>query len=489
MRESAWTGRAPGIGLPAELGTLFLKNGRLLALSSLSFGWAVALFDSGGLWSVLAPGRIAQAHTVFVVATCAALVAVLALAAPERSFTVLIAFDALAAAAAPLLFLSGPNSVPGWAAIAGAAAGASLAVVILANVYGIDVPSRFLPLTASLIGYYAVSALIAFLAPILGKAGLVALLCSLLTASCGLAFVSKRPAGRSSFGGKPFPASLIGLFAALVFVNYFAYYAFDAANRALFPGPPAIGIASRYVWVPRIAGAAAFLLLGSRAHLIRAFYASVGLMVLSFALRLIGPAWAAAAETVMGLSYALTDVSIGTMVLDISYQHGRRRSILIIVGLSVGIAIVGAAALGARLALIGTAPLLGGLTAFVCLIFAPLPWVLSFFDRELSAVSPLAEPSGEEAVRNLSYARISPDRAIGILRGHFDGEYRLSDREAEVARLLLDRYDYGTIASLLGISVNTAKVHAKNIYRKCDVSGRKSLIALAARLGEGKKPA
>lgn len=60
----------------------------------------------------------------------------------------------------------------------------------------------------------------------------------------------------------------------------------------------------------------------------------------------------------------------------------------------------------------------------------------------------------------------------------FDGEYRLTAREREIASYLVERCDYRTIALKLFISVNTLKVHIKNIFRKYDVSGRKALTGL-----------
>ncbi len=81
-----------------------------------------------------------------------------------------------------------------------------------------------------------------------------------------------------------------------------------------------------------------------------------------------------------------------------------------------------------------------------------------------------------------SRVNLASSPTLNLIEEHFIGEYSLSLREKEVAALLLDRYDYDTIASILGISVNTLKVHVKSVYRKCDVSARKELLELVSRL-------
>jgi DNA-binding CsgD family transcriptional regulator len=60
----------------------------------------------------------------------------------------------------------------------------------------------------------------------------------------------------------------------------------------------------------------------------------------------------------------------------------------------------------------------------------------------------------------------------------FFREYTLSQREAEVASLLLQGLELRKIADHLFISLPTVKSHARNIYRKFDVEDRKGFSAL-----------
>ena len=60
-----------------------------------------------------------------------------------------------------------------------------------------------------------------------------------------------------------------------------------------------------------------------------------------------------------------------------------------------------------------------------------------------------------------------------------DGLGGLSEREKEVAALLLHGKTYRRIAGELSISENTVKTHVKNIYSKCNIQSRGELIDLA----------
>ena len=56
--------------------------------------------------------------------------------------------------------------------------------------------------------------------------------------------------------------------------------------------------------------------------------------------------------------------------------------------------------------------------------------------------------------------------------------YALTNREKEVAALLVEGNSYKQIAEKLFISIPTVKTHASNIYKKCKVTNRMELIGL-----------
>lgn len=64
-----------------------------------------------------------------------------------------------------------------------------------------------------------------------------------------------------------------------------------------------------------------------------------------------------------------------------------------------------------------------------------------------------------------------------------DGGPRLSDREAEILRLLAEGLSSGDIADQLMVSVATVKTHLRNLYDKLQVSDRAAAVARAMREG------
>lgn len=59
----------------------------------------------------------------------------------------------------------------------------------------------------------------------------------------------------------------------------------------------------------------------------------------------------------------------------------------------------------------------------------------------------------------------------------------LTPREAEVLELLTTWLTHAEIAGRLGISTNTAKTHAKTLYRKLGASSRREAVFRARECG------
>lgn len=84
------------------------------------------------------------------------------------------------------------------------------------------------------------------------------------------------------------------------------------------------------------------------------------------------------------------------------------------------------------------------------------------------------------------------DRVIRILQEEMPGAaqdarrrlpFNLTERENEVLRLVTNGYSNKDIASELGISMSTVKVHLRNIYRKLEVEDRAQAIIKAIKEG------
>lgn len=94
-------------------------------------------------------------------------------------------------------------------------------------------------------------------------------------------------------------------------------------------------------------------------------------------------------------------------------------------------------------------------------------WVLAAMRRHLQLMPP--EGSATEAVAG----------DLATLLDRFDA--RLTVREIETARLILQGFSSKAIAQQLGISPETVKVHRRNVYHKLNVNGHGELFALVLR--------
>ncbi|AWY39854.1 helix-turn-helix transcriptional regulator [Pseudomonas putida] len=91
-------------------------------------------------------------------------------------------------------------------------------------------------------------------------------------------------------------------------------------------------------------------------------------------------------------------------------------------------------------------------------------WVLAAMRRHLQLLPP--EGAVAEAVAG----------DLATLLDRFDA--RLSAREIETARLILQGFSSKAIAQQMGISPETVKVHRRNLYHKLNVNGHGELFAL-----------
>jgi DNA-binding CsgD family transcriptional regulator len=91
-------------------------------------------------------------------------------------------------------------------------------------------------------------------------------------------------------------------------------------------------------------------------------------------------------------------------------------------------------------------------------------WVLAAMRRHLQLM-PVQGPATEVSVGDLS-----------SLLQRFDA--RLSAREVETARLILQGFSSKAMAQKMSISPETVKVHRRNLYHKLNVNGHAELFAL-----------
>jgi DNA-binding CsgD family transcriptional regulator len=98
----------------------------------------------------------------------------------------------------------------------------------------------------------------------------------------------------------------------------------------------------------------------------------------------------------------------------------------------------------------------------------------------LSAAAPVAR----DAVHRMAAASLAPDKNTHAFHDSLKNAFRafgssvLSEREQQVAHLLLRGNCAKSVARLLEISPDTARNHSKRIYRKLEVASQAELLAL-----------
>mgnify|MGYP000008480864 CR=1 FL=1 len=101
-------------------------------------------------------------------------------------------------------------------------------------------------------------------------------------------------------------------------------------------------------------------------------------------------------------------------------------------------------------------------------ILAITPWVLSVLERQWAGTNLKTEVSAND---------IDMHKHVRHAFEHF-GSSVLTERECEIARLILHGHSTKSMAVKLDISIETVKVHRRNLYQKLDISSQPELFSL-----------
>ena len=105
-----------------------------------------------------------------------------------------------------------------------------------------------------------------------------------------------------------------------------------------------------------------------------------------------------------------------------------------------------------------------------CLLYEALSHqIVPGYIQQLLAAFPTVEPEQEASFQDL-------DPGSQLIE-------RLSEREIEVLQLIAGGFSNQEIANKLYLSLNTVKVHTRNIYGKLCVNNRTSAVTKAQALG------
>lgn len=88
--------------------------------------------------------------------------------------------------------------------------------------------------------------------------------------------------------------------------------------------------------------------------------------------------------------------------------------------------------------------------------------------------------AGNKLLDDLQRLSLIRSKTIPPVEQHFKN-FSLTEREKEIALLLIDGKTYKQISEELFISMPTVKTHAGNVYKKCEVGSRHELMILITR--------
>lgn len=466
---------------------------RALLACSLIFGWVLAYFFNTSAWDALAGAEAESARLFFFGGQLLGMFAGLSLMR-RSNVKAMVAGCAAAALAAILVLRILPSArAGGWGyGLFGILAGGAYGGMFHYWIFAFAGVPRVAVIAAVHLAGGVVSLGILWAGRLFGTAGAasadVMIVLAAVWAARGVDMGRVDDPGRAEL--LPFPGRLLVVVIIAILILYFSSFLPEGLLAATgegvwpLPNPELRFLVSSAVY-------ALFVLAGGGVHVLALLYAAILLELAGFGLIMLH-AGALAGPVLLVLADAAGNLFLFTLAFDIYHKHRRRP---MIGALFAGTVVVGTALgmlLGKVLDALGLSrpgAFVGMMVVFYSGILALVPLLLRVLERELSLrgrprsspAAPEAEAMEEEntlAFLDPAYLREPMGRKIRRLNQRFDAPYRLTVREIEIAALLAGRLDYETIARRLSISINTLKVHAKSVYRKFDVPGRKGLIEL-----------
>jgi DNA-binding CsgD family transcriptional regulator len=296
-----------------------------------------------------------------------------------------------------------------------------------------------------------------------------------------------------------FPTRLVVASGITIFVGYFGNYLNQSGTGAQemgFPDP-------LYAWVGlavRVAICIFFVVAGRRIRIVHILYVSQGCTVLAFATSMLPTESNLVAWIFQNTTNIVGTIALYALISAVAYKYLRRPQTFALLLLLTGAGIIFGYLAGTAVhRYLGDEPFFFHVVPLLifCSCFFALPFIIREIEKEVDldrSSSPgffaagLSKQDGAPAMKesDVIVFRKRITESLTALNNTFDKEYRLTNRESEIASYLAERYDYETIAGKLFISINTLKVHIRSIYRKYDIPNRKSLIELIERKTDGR---
>ncbi|HOZ72651.1 MAG TPA: helix-turn-helix transcriptional regulator [Spirochaetales bacterium] len=472
------TMRSPGAGAGA---------GPAVAYAAFGYGWAMVFFNYPSAWSSLSTFPAAEtipATGAFFVAACVSMFACSFIG--DGLLGVAAVLAGLMASGSAIAMAAWPGTIPlGAIAVAmGAAAGLTYAIGLLFLVHRAPAPFDPRIVGVCIASFSAVSGVLLALLRIRGAAVALAVALPLCSAAAGLRVrrsVEREPIEERGLPVRP----ALGL-VYLIALNYIAYNAATVTSiygsAGFIAGKPALD------WAFRAFVAIAAVATIRRFNVVKMLYGSYIMIMAALAFSVMGPRGRLPYGLLINTAFVLTEFGYASLLVRLGRGSKARPALFALGTLVVALPSLVGNHLGAWLSpRLGEASLLtiGAGLALYCVALPFVPGLLRSIEGAFAATPAGGDDGQESFIRETFFSRLPAERSLDAIESSYDDDYRLSPREREVAALLLDRYDYDAIAARLGISLNTVKSHARSIYRKYDIRGRKDLIALSANATNG----
>jgi len=463
---------------------------------SLIFGWVMGYFFHASPWESLAGADAQSARLYFFGGQLVGMLAALSLMRRYNVKGMVCGCAAAAAAAALALRFIPAAQAGGWGfALFGLLAGGCYGGMFYFWIFAFNGAPRVASIAAVHLAGGAVSLTVIWAGRLFGATGaaIIDIILPLIAIWAALVMDIERMDDPGQADLLAFPRRLIGVVTLAILVLYLSSFLPEGLLGSSEKGAwPVLGEETRFL--ASSAAYALFVIAGGGVHVLTLLYAAILLELVGFGLIMLN-ATVLAGPLALVLADAAGNLFLFVLTFDIFHKHRRRPMIGAIFAGAVAAGTILGMLIGSGLddlGLSGTAAFAGLLVLFYAGILALLPPLLRVLERELFLREPTrttrapgigpdgrdTDEEGPVAILDMAYIREPMIRKIRRLNEGFDPPYRLTAREIEIAALLAGRLDYKTIARRLSISINTLKVHAKSVYRKFDVLGRKGLIEL-----------
>ncbi len=256
---------------------------------------------------------------------------------------------------------------------------------------------------------------------------------------------------------------------------------FSAYKTLVSPAMPETTQTAIYQVIPNAVTLVLIYILGERIRQGVYLHIFLALMTSAFiAFQILGASGRNVVETFMQPAYLCWDVMLFTYLANLFHRYGkhqaRLKSVLAMFFMALAVS-ESATQYALNAFLFGNIARFGWMYAAIAGMIMLIPQITRVL--EAAGVANTAEALPDPPAQEPPVPALTLDQKLESALCHLLPPERLTPRETEVLRQLLDKQDTDVIGYLLGISLNTVRSHVKHICEKFGVKSRLELLALA----------